>query len=131
MDTTALNSYFDAVLKNIELITRLREKRLKTDFDLLLSQYLLALNYLDDKKQYTPIPFDQLANNEGTGGSSSKKVDWKLREDFLYPFHKRFNPKRPILKSKSRNYHPFGFPMSDIDTHRRKFYFNVKARHNG
>jgi hypothetical protein len=128
MDSTGLKSYFDAVSKNLELITRLREKRLKTDFDLLLSQYLLVLNYLDDKKQYTPIPLNQLSNNKEIGGSLSKKVDWKLREDYLYPFHKRFNPKRPILKSKSRNYHPFGFPMSEIDTYRRMFHFNVKAR---
>ncbi|KAF5099315.1 hypothetical protein D0Z00_001719 [Geotrichum galactomycetum] len=127
MDSKALNSYFDAVSKNLELITRLREKRLKTDFDLLLSQYLLVLNYLDEKKQYTPIPLHELSNNVETGGSSSKKVDWKLRDDYLYPFHRRFNPKRPILKSKSRNYHPFGFPMNEVDIYRRKFYFNEKT----
>lgn len=128
MNIDAVNSYFDAVLKNLTVITKLNESRLKTDFDLLLSQYLLVLNYLDEKKQYSPIPLEQLSSVKGPGSNSSKRIDWKLREDFLYPFHQRFHPNRPILKSKTRNYHPFGFSLSEIEALRKEFYFNPKTR---
>lgn len=128
MNIEAVNSYFDAVSKNLTVITKLNESRLRTDFDLLLSQYLLILNYLDEKKQYSPIPLEQLSSGKGLGSNSSKKIDWKLREDFLYPFHQRFHPKRPILKSKTRNYHPFGFSLSEIEALRKEYYFNPKTK---
>lgn len=51
----------------------------------------------------------------------TKRIEWKLREDFLYPFYKRVHPKRPILRSKSRNYHPFGFSEVEIEACRRSW----------
>lgn len=51
----------------------------------------------------------------------TKRIEWKLREDFLYPFYKRVHPKRPILLSKSRNYHPFGFTFEEIESCRESW----------
>lgn len=44
-----------------------------------------------------------------------RRIDWKLREDFLYPFAKRMHPRHPALWSRSRNYHPFGFSKGEIE----------------
>lgn len=45
----------------------------------------------------------------------TKRIEWKLKEDFLYPFYKRAHLNRRILLSKSRNYHPFGFSIPEIE----------------
>lgn len=65
------------------------------------------------------------SNKTGKGSSASanglamtppeRRIEWKLREDFLYPFYKRIHPKHPALLSKSRNYHPFGFSRDEIE----------------
>lgn len=51
-----------------------------------------------------------------------------LREDYLYPFHKRISdPTKPrILLSKSRNYLPFGMTRDQIERARDVWWFPNK-----
>lgn len=80
----------------------------------------------------SPPPLKPTTNTFFLTGTGEKSRDF-LREDYLYPFHKRISdPTKPrILLSKSRNYLPFGMTRDEIERAREVWWFpNKPPKHH-
>lgn len=118
-----LEAYLNKVDKNITIALKITTVRSK-DLRLLLDQYIQVMSIMD---QATPNPKIDVAailpkKPLPVSPYLNRDTDWRTNEGYLYPLNKRIDPKRRSLMSKTRNYHPYGFELSQVERIRQKFW---------